>query len=213
MRPRLTIVLFPCLLLALAACTPPQPAPRTAGTALAVAQGLIVVRDFRVNSSTRVVVDTSFGFALDRGPGVPLQKRADSISRAAAFDVADALTDRLRQLGYTAVHASRYTPIQASRALAVVGTLREVNEGHRRDVGHEHADVIADAEIDEATPGLTPLLAVHVDSRQLAEDGAAGTEGPGAPAFSIAAARVGREIANSVVKVAQQAGISPTAAR
>jgi hypothetical protein len=196
------------LLPLLAACEL-QPAP-TPGTAAAVGN-VIVVRNFRVTAETRVVVDTSFGFSLNRGhPGVPLRQRAAGLSRAAAFDVADALTRRLRQLGYAAYHAEPGSTDPGGKAAIVVGTLREVNEGHRRRVGDEHARVAVDAEIDAWGPGIRPIEALHVDSSELSDDGMSDPSG-GAPALGVAAARVGRELARSVAAIAGRIGVTPIA--
>ena len=195
-----------CAGLSLAGCELPSGQTGSAGP-----QSVIVVRDFRVTAQTRVVVDTSFGFSLSRGePGVPLHQRAAGLTRAAAFGIADALTDRLRQLGHTAIHAEAETPDPIGKSLIVVGTLRDVNEGHRRRVGNDHATIAADVEIDEWAPGIRPIAALHLDSALLADDGIAGPTGADTAALGIAAARLGREIAHSVVEIAGRSGISPT---
>ncbi|GEM_PF-3061756 len=192
------------LVLALAGCVPPG---EGAGPG---SQNMIMVREFKVNASTRVVIDTSFGFSLQRGtPGVPLRQRAASVSRAVAFEVADALTERLRQLGYDAVHADAATPEPTGKSLIIVGTFRRIDEGHRRMVGNERASVAADIEIDLWAPGMQPLAALHVDSAQLGADGGAGA---GASAVNSAARRVGRELARSVVEAARRTNL-PGAAR
>jgi hypothetical protein len=166
---------------------------------------LIIVRDFRVTSATRVSIDTSFGFNLQRGePGVPLRKRAASVSRGVAFVIADALTERLRQLGYPAVHAEAGNPDPKTKAIIVIGTLRRIDEGHRRRVGTETAGVAAEVEIDNWAPGMQPLAAFHVDSAQLGNDGG---DSSGASAVNIAAARVGRELARSVAAAARRVNL------
>lgn len=186
--------------LVLAGCQPTELASKPAAT-----PSVIVVRDFRVEASTRVIVDTSFGFSLNRGqPGVPLGQRAAGLARAAAFDIADALTERLRQQGYNAVHADAQTRDPPGKAVIVTGVLREVNEGHRRRIG-DHAHVVAEAEIDEWDPGIRPIQALHLDSAQLPDDGAAGSAE--SSALSGAARRVGREIARYVAAAAGSAGI------
>lgn len=176
---------------------------RSGSTPQAVApSNLVIVRDFTINASTRVVVDTSFGFNLNRGrPGVPLAQRGAGVARAAAFDIADAVTEELRQLGYEVVHAHRNTPDPAGRALIVTGTLREANEGHRRQVGDEHAKVVADTEIDEWGPGFRPALALHLDSSQLAGDNAGDSSALGG-----SARRVGRELARRAAEIARKEG-------
>ncbi|HEY1794641.1 MAG TPA: hypothetical protein VGG57_00840 [Stellaceae bacterium] len=188
------------LAFALSGCEQPGSTPRATAPS-----NLVVVRDFTISASTRVVVDTSFGFNLNRGqPGVPLAQRGAGLARAAAFNIADALTEQLRQLGYDAVHAHRDTPDPAGRALIVTGTLSEVNEGHRRQVGDEHAKVAADAEIDEWTPGIRPALALHLDSDALAGDNAEDSA-----AVAGAARRVGRELARRVAEIARKDGFTP----
>lgn len=180
-------------------------------TAREASANIIVVRDFRIVSSTKVMVDTSFGFSLNRGrPGVPLHQRAAGLARAASFNVADALTERLRQLGYNAVHADAQTPDPAGKAVIVVGTLREVNEGHRRAVGNENARVAADAEIDEWGPGIRPALALHLDSAQLADDGMSGAALPDSSVLAASAQRLGRALARSVAEIAVRSGVART---
>lgn len=168
----------------------------------AAPSNLVIVRDFTVNASTRVVLDTSFGFSLNRGqPGVPLAQRGAGIARAAAFNIADALTEQLRRLGYDAVHVHRGTRDPAGKALIVTGTLREVNEGHRRQVGNEHAKVAVDAEIDAWGPGIRPALALHLDSGQLA-----GPANDGSSALAGAARKVGSELARRTAEIARKEG-------
>ncbi len=186
------------LLAALSGCAaPPETAPSAPGV-----PAMVIVREFRTTSSTRVAIDTSFGFSLHRGqPGVPLSQRALSVSRAAAFDIADAATERLRQAGYNAVHGDTRGPAPTGKAIIVVGTLRDVDEGHRRQVGAENAAVAADVEIDYWAPGMQPLAALHIDSRQLG--------GGNAAAVNVAAARVGAEIARVAIAAAQRVGLPP----
>jgi hypothetical protein len=184
----------------LSGCEEPGSAPQAAA-----ASSLIVIRDFTSTASTRVVVDTSFGFNLSRGqPGVPLAQRGAGLARAAAFDIADAVAEQLRQLGYDAVYAHHGAPDPAGKALIVTGTLREVNEGHRRQVGAEHAKVVADAEIDDWAPGIRPALALHLDS-----EGLAGDNRDDSAALGGAARRVGRELARRVAEIARREGIVP----
>lgn len=182
----------------LSGCDEPGSTPNAAAPS-----NLVIVRDFTVSGSTRVVLDTSFGFSLNRGqPGVPLAQRGSGIARAATFNIVDALTEQLSQLGYDVIHARRDTPDPAGRALIVTGTLREVNEGHRRQVGDEHATVVADAEIDVWNPGIRPALALHLDSGQL---GGAGSDEPSALAG--AARQVGRELARRTAEIARKEGL------
>jgi len=182
----------------LSGCEEPGSTPRVATPP----SNLVIVRDFTVGASTRVVVDTSFGFNLNRGqPGVPLAERGAGLARAAAFNIADALSEELHRLGYDAVRAHRDTPDPGGKALIVTGSLREVNEGHRRQVGDEHAKIIADAEIDEWGPGFRPALALHLDSSQLTGDNA-----DESAALAGTARRVGRELARRVAEIARKEG-------
>ena len=60
---------------------------------------LIIVREFSASTAS-VTLDPSFGFSLYRGsPGVPPSQRAASVSRAAAFSVADSIVQQLAALG------------------------------------------------------------------------------------------------------------------
>ena len=127
---------------------------------------LIVVRDL-VFSPGVVTLDPSFGFSLHRGaPGVPLRQRADAVGRAAAFSLADRVTQDLDRLGYAAVRSDSATAEPGGRALIVTGRFQRIYEGHRR----QNASVAVVVEIEYQTAGATPrrLTAFELDSRRLA---------------------------------------------
>src|SRR4051812_27352443 len=93
---------------------------------------LIIVREFSV-SSAAITLDPSFGFSLYRGsPGVPPAQRAGSVSRAAAFSVADSVVQQLAALGYDAAKSNTAGAESGGRALIITGVFREINEGRRR---------------------------------------------------------------------------------
>jgi len=150
-------------LLGLGACVPEPEEPRLARP------NMIVVREFAAPLGA-VVLDPSFGFSLYRGSaGVPPRERAAGVARSVSFAVADAVTERLREMGYDAVRSATITPEPGARALIVSGTFRQINEGYRRRVGSENANVIAEARIDYQGPGAAPqpLIALQLDARQL----------------------------------------------
>ena len=182
---------------AVAAC-----APRPAATSSGFGHpNSIIVREFAV-SGTTVVLDPSFGFSLYRGQrGVPPRARAASVGRAAAFEVADAITQGLRAQGYDALLSGSASPEPEGRTLIVSGLLRYVDEGRRRRVGAEHSRVVADYRVEYAAAGAPPqpLLARRADSLQ-APAGAA----PRAANVNAAARRAGEEIARAVAELARR---------
>src|SRR5260221_9991906 len=94
MRSVLTAVSAALLVVALAGCVPE-------GGALSHPNP-IIVREFSASPGV-VTLDPSFGFSLYRGAsGVPPSQRAAGVARAAAFNLADAITQQLTQLGYDA---------------------------------------------------------------------------------------------------------------
>lgn len=173
----------------------------------------IVVSDFVVPEGA-VRLDPSFGFSLYRGePGVPARQRAHSIGRSVAFLVTDTVTERLRAQGYGAVSALNANAPTGYRALLVNGTFREIDEGHRRQVGHEQSEVVATVEIRAELPNgtLQPLQSFTVDSR---------TAPPARPSAGTTrretgvdadAARVGAEIARLVAETARRNNWLPAA--
>jgi hypothetical protein len=163
---------------------------------------LIVVTEFAVPEGA-VVLDQSFGFSLYRGqPGVPQQKRAVSVGHAVGFLVSDTITQRLREAGYEAASTTDPNPKVPGRALIVIGTFRQIDEGHRRRVGAEGSSVVADVQVRATGPGgsLQPVLTMHVDSRQLPRTPVGHGRETGVNAD---AARVGAAAARAVVSLAQ----------
>ena len=183
---------------ALAACAPD---PAGTGTGLGP-PNVIIVREFAISGGTRVALDPSFGFSLHRGhSGVPARARAASVARAAAFEVADAISQRLRAQGYDALLSGTAAPDPRGKALIVTGVLRYVDEGRRRRVGAEHSSLVADYRVDYATPGAAaqPLLVRRVDTRA-----SAGGIASRAANINIAARRAGDEIAGTVADLARR---------
>jgi hypothetical protein len=163
---------------------------------------LIIVREFSASSAS-VTLDPSFGFSLYRGsPGVPPSQRAASVSRAAAFSVADAVVQQLAALGYDVAKSNTAGAEPGGRALIVTGTFREINEGRRRQVGAENARVAVNVEIDLQPGGAAPLrmMTFAVDSQRTAGDGGAGRRGAN---LNAAADRVGRIIAQTAAELAR----------
>jgi hypothetical protein len=165
----------------------------------------IIVRDFSL-AQTAVTLDPSFGFSLYRGaPGVPPRQRAASVGRAVAFTISDAIVEQLRQAGYDAVRSDATSAEPGGRALIVTGRIRHINEGLRRRVGTEGPSIAADGEIDYRTgPGTAAqrLASFSLDSRQSRERI---TSTPaGRNEINAAAARLGHEIAQSVLDVARR---------
>lgn len=164
---------------------------------------LIIVRQFATPGRV-VALDPSLGFSLHRGePGVPRKRRAASVARAAAFTLADTVTQRLRQLGYDAVHSDEAGPEPGGRALVVSGAFRSINEGHRRRFAAKDASVAAAAEIAYQAQGAQPqrLMAFQLDSRQIPHQWLPAQREPG---VNSAAARLGIMIARAVAELAHR---------
>jgi len=161
---------------------------------------LIIVREFSV-SSAAISLDPSFGFSLYRGsPGVPPPQRAASVSRAAAFSVADSVVQQLAALGYDVAKSNTAGAESGGRALIVTGVFREINEGRRRQVGAENARIAVDVQIDLQSGGAAPqrMMSFPVDSQRTAGD-SAGRRGA---TLNAAAERVGRIIAQTAGELA-----------
>ncbi len=186
-------------LLLLAACVEPV-------TSTGPASDFIVVSDFAVPEGA-VHLDPSFGFSLYRGaPGVPEQRRALSIGRAVGFLVSDAITERLRGLGYDTASTTNPNPALDKRALIVTGRFRVIDEGSRRRVGSENSAVIAEVQVKAQVPGrgVQPVQSFTVDSRtapRVAATSAATRRETGVDAD---ATRVGAEIARMVAEIARR---------
>ena len=188
------------LALAAAACVP-QAAPEATRIEH---PNVIIVRDFAVPAGV-VSLDPSFGFSLYRGtPGVPAGQRAASVGRAAAFELADTVTQRLRAAGLDAIHGDTAAPEPGARALIVTGAFVRIDEGQRRH-GRE-ADVYAEAEIDYAAPGSTPqhLARLPLDSRRLPDAGAMATASRQGHDSNAGAARIGAAVARYVIELARR---------
>jgi hypothetical protein len=192
--------LLPALaLIALAGCV-------EAMTTASDASDFIVVGDFAVPEGA-VHLDTSFGFSLYRGAaGVPPQQRAASVGRAVGFLVSDAVTERLRGLGYDAASTTNPAPAPGKRALIVTGRFRTIDEGYRRRVGGEHSAVIAEVQVSAQIPGrgVEPVQSFTVDSRRAPRIAMAGAPTRRETGVDADATRVGAEIARVVADIARR---------
>ncbi|HEX3953089.1 MAG TPA: DUF4410 domain-containing protein [Stellaceae bacterium] len=183
------------ILCLLAGCVQQQ-----AGTGGGGHPNLIIVRQFTVSPGL-VTLDPSFGFSLNRGePGVPPRQRAESVGRAAAFDVADTIGQQLSSLGYDVAQSDNGGPEPGGRALIVSGAFRHIDEGRRRRVGAENASIAADVEIDYQAAGAAPsrIMSFALDSRQVARGGIIGATAARGRDISSAATRLGAAIARAV---------------
>jgi hypothetical protein len=199
MHPTLTAAYAAFLLVILAGCVP-QLAESPANPAP------IIVREFAFSPGA-VTLDPSFGFSLNRGaPGVPTRQRAAGVGRAAAFSLADAITQQLIDSGYEAIRSDSIVPEPGARALIVTGAFRHIDEGRRRRVGAENPSIAIDAEIDYQTAGAAPqrITELHLDSRQVPQGGVTGAAARrGGINANLAATRVGRAIARTVIETAR----------
>ena len=182
-------------LLLLAGCATPR-APQAA--AVPAHPDRILVDEFAFSSGI-VTLDRSLGFSLHRGAqGVPPSQRADSVGRAAAFDLADTVTSELARLGYNVEHVETGSPPPDGRALVVRGAFRHIYEGHR----HQHAWASIAVEIDYQAPGGAPrrLSAFDLDSRTLPRGPAPGRHGTD---VNYQATRLGTALGAYVAQVAR----------
>ncbi len=137
-RSTLTAAAAALFLVALAGCLPQAAGPPAHPNP-------IIVREFAASPGV-VTLDPSFGFSLNRGaPGVPPRQRAAGVGRAAAFSLADAITQQLITLGYDAIRSDTAVPEPGARALIVSGAFRHIDEGRRRRVGAENPSIAVDA--------------------------------------------------------------------
>lgn len=195
MRLGLTAAVAALLLVIVSSCVPQQSESKTGHP------DLIIVREFTFSPGV-VTLDPSFGFSLNRGsPGVPTRQRAESIARAAAFNIADTVTQRLTSLGYDVVQSSEAAAQRGGRALIVTGRFQRIDEGHRRHVGSENASVVVDTEIDMQPGGgaAVRLMNFQLDSRRVPR----GTAGGRGASVNAAATRVGNALAHTVSETAQ----------
>jgi hypothetical protein len=147
------------VLLALAGCV--EEGAKEAGAA--AHPNLIIVREFAFAPGV-VTLDPSLGFSLNRGsPGAPPRARAATVGRAAAFSLADTITQQLAALGYDVVRSDTAAAEGGGRALIVTGRFHRIFEGHRR----QGASVAVAVEIDYQADGSAPrrLAAFDIDSR------------------------------------------------
>jgi hypothetical protein len=165
---------------------------------------VIIVREFTAPTGV-VVLDPSFGFSLNRGQaGVPPRERAGAVARGAAFELAETVTERLRELGFDVARSATEMPEPGARGLIINGVFRKIDEGYRRRVGEENANVGIAAQVEYRAPGTPPqvLLALSLDSRQLPATTA--SVGGGGSSVNNAARRVGNEIARSIADLARR---------
>jgi hypothetical protein len=184
------------VLTALAACMPEGPGPSGH-------PNLVIVREFAFSPGV-VTLDPSFGFSLYRGEaGVPPRQRATGVARAAAFNVADSITQQLAAAGYDVVRSDTASAEPGGRALVISGTFRQINEGYRRRVGAENAHVAAEVAVDYQTAGAAPsrLMNFALDSRQVPVGGVIGVSARRGTDVHAAAVRLGAAVANAVLSL------------
>ena len=199
MRSAVTAAFVSLFLIVLAGCRPEL------GQSAPTHPAPIIVREFAFSPGT-VTLDPSFGFALERGAaGVPPRQRAASVGRAAAFNVADAITERLVASGYDAIRSDSAAPEPGARALIVTGAFRQIDEGRRRQVGAENPSIAIDGEIDYQTAGAAPqrITELHIDSRQVPQETVVGESARRRADANLAGARVGSAIARIVIETAR----------
>ena len=158
MRNFLTVASF-LVLCVLSGCVPPSAAP-------AAHPNLIIIRQFAFSPGI-VALDPSLGFSLDRGsPGAPRRARAETVGRAAAFTLADTVTQQLAGLGYDVVRSDVATAEPGGRALVVSGAFRRIIEGYRR----QNASVTVALEVAQQAGSGAPqhLGGFDLDSRTVA---------------------------------------------
>jgi hypothetical protein len=198
MRPALTAASASLLLVILAGCV-----PQVAGDP--AHPNPIIVREFAFSPGV-VTLDPSFGFSLHRGSaGVPPRQRAAGVARAAAFSLADSITEQLITSGYDAIRSNDAAPEPGARALIITGAFRQIDEGRRRRVGAENPSIAIDAEIDYQTAGAAPqrITELHLDSRRVPPSGIAGVTARRRADANLAATRVGAAIARTVIETAR----------
>ncbi len=159
MRPSVVVLTAVLLLTAIMACAVQPVAASTGPTH----PSQIVVHEFAVSPAI-VTLDPSFGFSLYRGSrGVPPLRRATSVARAAAFTLADAITQRLIGAGYDALHVPAGTAEPGGPALVVSGVFRHIYEGHRR----QNARAAVAVTVDYQPNGRRQRMALfNLDSRR-----------------------------------------------
>jgi hypothetical protein len=187
------------LLLALVGCAPP-PAGESGLPPLHPSP--IVVSEFAFSPAV-VTLDPTLGYSLSRGtPSVPPHQRADTIGRAAAFNLADAISRALRRYGYDVVAGNDGAPSAGERTLTVSGDFRRIDEGRR----HEGASVSAGIAIDYMTAGAVSqrLISFTLDSRRLPRQGLVPAAGRHGEDVNYEATRLGVAIGQYVAELAQR---------
>jgi hypothetical protein len=162
---------------------------------------LVVVREFAFSPGV-VTLDPSLGFSLNRGElGVAPERRAESVARAAAFSLADAIAQELGRLGYDVVHLEAGVAPPGGRALVVSGTIRSIYEGHR----HENASVDAESEVAYQPPSgpAQQLTSFDLDSRRLPIDTSVPPAGRRGADVNYQATRVGAAVGRYVADLAR----------
>ncbi len=198
MRSLLTAVSAVLFVVALAGCVPER-----AGSP--AHPNPIIVREFAASPGV-VTLDPSFGFSLNRGvSGVPPSQRAAGVARAAAFSLADAITQQLVASGYDAIRSDAAAPEPGARALIVTGAFRQIDEGRRRRVGAENPSIAVDAEIDYQAEAAAPqrITELHLDSRRVPQSAVVGVAARRGVDVNLAATRVGAAIARYVGETAR----------
>jgi hypothetical protein len=198
MRSVLTAVFAALFVVALAGCVPER------GGSLAHPNP-IIVREFAASPGV-VTLDPSFGFSLNRGvSGVPPSQRAAGVARAAAFSLADAITQQLAASGYDAIRSNTAAPEPGARALIVTGAFRHIDEGRRRQVGAENPSIAVDGQIDYQAEAAAPqrMTELHLDSRQVPQSAVVGVAARRGVDANLAATRVGAAIARYVGETAR----------
>lgn len=161
---------------------------------------LIIVREFALPAGV-ITLDPSFGFSLYRGEaGVPPRQRAESVGRAAAFNLADEAVQQLSALGYDAVRSDTAAPDAGGRALIVTGVFRSIYEGHR----HRGTAIAVDVDIEYQAGGAaaTSISAFSLDSRRLPSEPLIGVSQHGG-GVEIAAAQLGAVIGRNIADTAR----------
>jgi hypothetical protein len=199
MRSVLTAISAALFVVALAGCVP----ERGGGP---VHPNPIIVREFAASPGV-VTLDPSFGFSLYRGAsGVPPSQRAAGVARAAAFSLADAITQQLVASGYDAIRSNTAVPESGARALIVTGAFRQIDEGRRRQVGAENPSIAVDAEIGYQAEAAAAqrVTELHLDSRQVPQSAVVGVSARRGVDVNLAATRVGAAIARYVGETARR---------
>lgn len=184
------------VLLAVAGCAPQHREPAFSSSH----PNPIVVRDFAFTPAV-VTLDPTLGYSLHRGaPGVPRTERAEALGRAARFNLTDAISRELSQLGYDVVTGDEPAAAPPQRALVVGGAFQRIYEGQR----HRGASVEAEITVDYQAAGEPQrLTAFMLDSRRLPHEGLVVAAGEHGEDVNYEATRLGAAIGRYVGELAQ----------